>query len=502
VEDGEAAHARVENTDGTLIHGDDCTRGIVTLRLRALVRRPLLLVCFAVLAWPGAAAAWTKTDVTIPASDGLPLAATLYLPAGTPPTGGWPAIMLLHGLGGSRQDMNLIAEQSFVPRDEYAVLTVDARGHGATGGLVTIDGPREIADVRDAFGWLAARPDVADARIGAWGISYGAGAVWNALGAGVPFAAAETCETWTDLFAALVPQGLSKSGVVTHFLSAIAPGTLSPTLASFPAWAVESTDLGSLRSFSTERSVAAKLRSITTPVMMMQGRRDFAFGIDQATRAYRALAGPRALWIGNHGHVPSAFPAADTTAMMAAGRRWFDRYLRGAPVDLGASVRVAREGSASIVRYHGLPPTKTVNFELPGRKSIVQSTKVQRTTPATKTPLETFGSPEVRVSATVGGGWSRLIAVLSAKTRAGGEIVVAAGGVPTRAGTRSYRIRLADQATLMPKGSRLELTIASSSTAQSPQNLLYLDLPMPAGASARIGPIALKLPVLKKTISR
>ena len=185
------------------------------------------------------------------------------------------------------------------------MLTVDARGHGASGGLVTIDGPREIADVRDAFGWLAARPDVADKRIGAWGISYGGGALWNALVAGVPFAAAETCETWTDLYSALVPQNLSKSGAVTGFLSEIPPGVLSPALETFRAWALTSSNLPALRVLSAERSALPHLRRVTTPVFMMQGRRDFAFGIDQATRAYSTLAGPKALWIGNHGHAPS-----------------------------------------------------------------------------------------------------------------------------------------------------------------------------------------------------
>ena len=178
VEDGQPAHAGVEHAERPPIHQAIVRAGRYPSRA---VRRTLpLLVAVAALAWPGVAAAWTKQDVTIPASDGLPLAATLYVPDGAAPAGGWPAIMLLHGLGGNRQGMNALAEQSFLPGEQYAVLTVDARGHGDTGGLVTIDGPREIGDVRDAFGWLAARPDVADNRIGAWGISYGGGAVWNA----------------------------------------------------------------------------------------------------------------------------------------------------------------------------------------------------------------------------------------------------------------------------------------------------------------------------------
>ena len=61
------------------------------------------------------------------------------------------------------------------------MLTFDARGHGQSGGLVSIDGPREIADVKEVEAWLAARPDVADTKIGAWGISYGGGAVLDSL---------------------------------------------------------------------------------------------------------------------------------------------------------------------------------------------------------------------------------------------------------------------------------------------------------------------------------
>jgi dipeptidyl aminopeptidase/acylaminoacyl peptidase len=99
------------------------------------VRRTLpLLVTVAALAWPGVAAAWTKQDLIILASDGLPLAATLYVPDGAAPSGGWPAIMVLHGLGGSRQGMNVLAEQYFLPGEQYAVLTVDARATAPPAG--------------------------------------------------------------------------------------------------------------------------------------------------------------------------------------------------------------------------------------------------------------------------------------------------------------------------------------------------------------------------------
>src|SRR5204863_1552375 len=134
--------------------------------LVALRRLAALLGVFAAAAvWAGAANAFTKTDGTLLRDDGVTLATTLYVPDGTPPAGGWPGILMLHGLGGSRQDMNFLAESFYVPRG-YAVLTYDARGHGQSGGVVTIDGPREIADARAAFDWLAAQPGVDRTHIG------------------------------------------------------------------------------------------------------------------------------------------------------------------------------------------------------------------------------------------------------------------------------------------------------------------------------------------------
>ena len=106
------------------------------------------------------------------------------------------------------------------------------------------------------------------------------------------------------------------------------------------------------------------------------------------------------------------------------------------------------------------------------------------------------------MSIAASGGWSRLVAVLSARTPAGKEIVVSAGGVPTKPGAQNVTIQLSSQATLIPKGSRLTLTLASSSTAQSSSNLLYLDLPMAQTARARVGTAVLKLPGLRTPVTK
>ena len=341
--------------------------------------------------------------------------------------------------------------------------------------------------MKSVFAWLRDRPDVADRRIGGWGVSYGGGAAWNSLAAGVPWAALEISMSWTDLRDALVPQGLAKTGVIAGFLGSLDPKRVDPEVFALRDAAFAG-NLSTVGPFAAARSSLPDLKGVKTPVFMMQGRRDFAFGLEHALNAYRALAGPKQLWLGLSGHAPSQGVAADTPAMLAEGARWFDRFLRGdTAAPLPKPVAISPENwKGQPRRFTALPKVvamrSTFGVDSVGRARIAQAGRYRIPLPRLGRPLEVFGSPGVSVTANATGGWSRIVAVLSARTPAGKEIVVAGGGVPTRAGKRAYRIALSNQATFLPKGSRLTLTIGSSSLAQNPANLLYLDLPFPSTA--------------------
>jgi ABC-2 type transport system ATP-binding protein len=449
-----------------------------------------------------------QQDVTITSADGTRLAATIFTPDGSPPAGGWPAVVFMHGLGGDRSSATAIARGMGMIGDEYVVLAFDARGHGKSEGLVGIDGPNEIGDVKAVFSWLRERPDVADGKIGAWGISYGGGAALGSLTAGVPWAAVEPVITWTDLRQALMPQGLAKTGVVAGFLTSLDPTRVEPEVFAVRDAAFTG-NVSTVTAFGSARSSALGLRGETTPIFMMQGRRDFAFGLDQARTLWSAVKGPKRLWIGNMGHPPSGYLAPDTAAMLREGKLWFDRWLRGVRngIDGRSRVVLAASSSARLARFTRLPKTTPgeaiVWAQRPIRLDarVPRSRAVLRSTPL-PAPVEVFGAPAVRVVVTAAKGWSRLVAVLSARTPAGREIVVAAGGVPLRDGRSTVTIRMIDQATFLPRGSRLTLTLAGSSLAQDPANLLYLDLPMPDGASAVIHSAALTVPRLAQPVSR
>jgi pimeloyl-ACP methyl ester carboxylesterase len=447
--------------------------------------------------------ALARHDVAITMDDGASIAATLYTPDATPPAGGWPALVFLHGLSGNRQQMNALVEAYGFAGQDYVVLTFDARGHGDSGGLVSFDGPREISDVRAVHAWLAARPDVSDDTIGAWGISYGGGAVLNSLVAGVPWKAVVTVETWTDLYSALMPQGLVKSGLVAGLAGSIPDTKRDPSLAAVQAAAFAG-DAAIVRPWAAARSSLSGLGSVTTPVFMAQGRRDFLFGIDQGSRAFQRLRGPKALYVGLHGHPPSTFPAPDSTLLLTRTRAWFDCYLRGSGCDAAqTSVSLVPENfKGQAPQTAALPRTRSSTFVFPGVTTFGRPGKVVRRSQRLSRAVEVFGSPTLKVTIAASGGWSRLVAVISARTPGGKEIVVSAGGVPTRNGVRTVVIRLLDQATYIPRGSRLTVTLGSSSLAQSSSNLLYLDLPLPAGAKGRIGNAVLSVPGLRTTVTR
>ena len=464
------------------------------------------------LAAPGTASAFSKQDRMIAMSDGVRIATTYYVPDGTPPAGGWPAVMLLHGLGGSRTDagtpfgmsLNSLAESQLVPQG-YAVLTFDARGHGQSEGLVSIDGPREIQDVRQLFDWLAAQPGIDGQRIGAFGSSYGGGAIWRATSVGVPFAAIEVANTWTDLYSALLPQDLARSGILLGFWQSIRAHA-APGLQSIVDNAIAGRNFAGLHAFADERSVRTRLGSIRVPTFLLQGRRDFAFDFDQALTAYSRLKAPKRLYVADFGHPPAPNPPAEAAHVLPELRGWFDRYLKGLPngIDRQPPIEVAPDPwTGRTFQYRTLPAKRLLSLKYPGRSAIGSTGKVARTRPRLRARTETFGAPVLRVWLASPNGWPQVVAVLSALTPQRRELVVSAGGARVHLGKRPKRtrIRLISQLTSIPKGSRLRLTIAATSTAQSSGDLLYFT-GIPSAKRLVVGPASLSVPVMAKPISR
>jgi alpha-beta hydrolase superfamily lysophospholipase len=430
-------------------------------------------------------------------SDGARLACSTTTPGSIPITPR-PGVILFHGLGGKHQDMEPIAAQFFAPAG-YEALECDARGHGTSEGLFGLDGLRDVQDTQELFNWFAGQ--LGDTNIGALGISLGGGAVWNALTSGVPFKAAVPIITWTNLLTALAPQGLSKSGLVQYLAGLVPTSRWDPQLLAASAGLAASTDLTAAAALTASRSPVSKLPGITTPTLLIQGRHDFLFDIDQALAAYNTLHGPRRVYIGDLGHSPAANPTAEQPAYFGEALKWFDRFLKGTQNGIDKrQVELAHDpwdGKTTV--YSATPSTKTISVTLPGTSAISGALgKVVRSVRVTGGPHETFGDSTVVVRYSGAKNWDRLVAVLAV---AGSSTPITAGGVKLTTASGKVTLKLMDEAVRFAAGKRLVLYLSSTSLAQSPSDALYLAAVQP-DATITIGSFTLNLSVLKKAVSR
>jgi len=479
-----------------------------------LVRR--FLVVFAValtaLAPAGRAAAgdFTQTDTKLTMSDGVKIAVSYFEPRGTPPSTGWPAVVLLHGLGQTRNTSdfvnwspNLMAQRFFAP-DGYAVLTFDARAHGESGGQFTLDGPRELQDLRELLSWLTTQHPVDPQHVGAYGASYGGGLVWRAAVAGLPLAAIAPAATWTDLREAIAPQGHVRAGIVLGFSQDVARDRYGPEELQLLTNAISETNVPAIRAYLATRSTRSQLGEVRIPTFILQGRRDFAFDADQAIAAFRLLKGPKHLYLGDFGHQPATNPPSEFDYAAVEVRAWFDRFLKGIPngIDKRPPVEIAPDPWRTPVSFKSLPKARPLTFAFRGKWTLSADGKVARTTARVR-HLENFGAPIVKLSFATRTGYKHLVAVLSAITPSGSEIVVSDGGADTQTsgrGPRMLTIRLQNEITSIPAGSRLRVTLGARSTVQNLGNLVYL-IPVAEGSVGQIGRLTLTLPALPKPVS-
>jgi pimeloyl-ACP methyl ester carboxylesterase len=465
-------------------------------RVRVVAVAVAVLACAgaapSVLAGTRAARAATQ-ELTITASDGTKLACGLVLPSGASPmpTGGWPGVILFHGLGQSHQNMETVANVALAPHG-FASLMCDTRGTGASGGTFGLDGPKEVQDARDLFNWFAARTDVSDTKIGAFGLSLGGGAVWNAAVAGVPFEAIVPATTWTSLGPALNPNGVPKTGEVEELNQAIGSSRWDPSLAQARVDLAGGVVTPAVKSVETARSSRPKLNSLHVPTLIVQGRHDFLFDLDQALAAYRLLAGPKRLYLGDLGHPPAQNPTAELPTFLSEALTWFEHYLAGVGTVQGGVLLAHDPWDGSTTSYNALPRTRHMSVNLPGSKRIAANGSVSRSVRPTGGPLETFGDSSLSVRFSRNSVLTTIRALVSVK----GGTVVTAGAAKIAGGSGVVKIPLFDQAVLLRRGKRLTVTVGGT-TADGVYEPFQSGPP-----SITIGRITLNLSLLKKTVSR
>ena len=126
--------------------------------MQRMLKWMLVLVVVAVVPSQAEAAVTVGTysvPVTTPDTLGSPvtLDTDVYVPDRKVPPGGFPFLEVFHG-GGSTKDNSYDAEHARAfAEDGYVSLIYSARGHGDSGGQVSVAGPAEIRDLFDVTAW-------------------------------------------------------------------------------------------------------------------------------------------------------------------------------------------------------------------------------------------------------------------------------------------------------------------------------------------------------------
>jgi fermentation-respiration switch protein FrsA (DUF1100 family) len=113
-----------------------------------------------------------KKEVTFKSKD-LICSGLFYLPEGATPTKKWPAIVMAHGMGSTKEMCLPQFAERFVDAG-FAVLLFDYRFLGASEGTPRgqIFPAEQQEDYRNAITWMQLRPEIDSDRIGVWGTSY------------------------------------------------------------------------------------------------------------------------------------------------------------------------------------------------------------------------------------------------------------------------------------------------------------------------------------------
>ena len=381
-------------------------RGIRLVTL-AIVVAALAAIIVGVLAG-GSSAVRTRAqfvDATPEAGTAVRLDTTLYFPAHTPA----PAILLAHGFGGSKSDLD--GEARTLARAGYVVLAYTARGFGNSGGLIHLDAPDyEVSDGSKLISYLATVPGVeldgpGDPRVGVAGSSYGGGLALMLAGYDHRVDAVGADITWNDLQQALFPNAAGdQPGVFKKlwagqlFGSTIRPGQgacgrfAADLCAAYQSAASSGQPSEAILSLLAASSPKSILNRIKAPTLLSQGEQDSLFPLGQADANARGIAATgtavKVIWR-DGGHDG----ATSTSELVSNLRAWFDPILKHGRAPAKSSFDIIIP-SAGLSASSGKTVTGTLQVKAgyPGAGG-----------PATATRAVDFIGPAQRIQAPAGG---------------------------------------------------------------------------------------------------
>jgi len=262
--------------------------------------------------------------------DGVVLKATVIAPAAP---GRHPAVILPASWG--LNDLEYLAPARTLAAHGYVVVAYTPRGWWLSGGEINTAGPLDMADLSDVIDWTLANTTADPARIGAAGVSYGAGISLLGSAFDKRIRAVAMLSGWTDLPYSLYADSTRHQqapGLLQ--LAAELLGHEGPELKGKLDDFAANRNVAEVLAWARARSAASYVDAINTnhpAVLMANAWGDSFFPPNQLVDFYGRLTGPKRLEFR-----PGDHAIAEFTGLLGLDNdvwtdvyQWFDQYLTG-----------------------------------------------------------------------------------------------------------------------------------------------------------------------------
>ncbi len=289
----------------------------------------LLLTAFISIALLGECAAQTSRDTSLTMSDGVTIDALYACPTGSLPPGGFPAVLFVHGFGGSKEDLR--SQVEIYALSGYVATGYSVRGQGNSGGEFDFfNSARLRVDMESMIAFTKALPEVNVARVGVIGASQGGIHAWvaaaNRMGVRTVVsivANGRFDEDWTEnnamnfMFAQLISS---------------TPVRVTQQLRDSVNAVIKSGDITYMKKLFKQYTTAPLEDSVTTSVLIYSSYFDFFFNPSSALRQFAHIPGAKRIMMYPAGH---ALPGDSATSVYAGdlAYRWLNYWLRDDTAD-------------------------------------------------------------------------------------------------------------------------------------------------------------------------
>lgn len=316
---------------------------------------PRFIVFIALLSASAAAVAgsYGKSYQRITSFDGTALGATVLVPRDQ---GAGPFPLVVMPASWALPSLEYLGRATQLAGDGYVVVSYTSRGFWDSAGRIDIAGAATVEDVSAVIDWALANTPSDPKRIGASGISYGAGTSLLAAGRDPRIRAVAALSGWADLEASLYAnQTTSKQGILLLVAAGVATGRPGPELAAVTTRALLNDFDGAVNTVMPvaaergARSEIARLNANGTAVLLANSYNDGLFPPNQYVEFYKSLSGPKQLMFSHGDHATAELPGALglPNAVYDAAVRWFDHHLKGRANGVPSEPRVKLATPAS-----------------------------------------------------------------------------------------------------------------------------------------------------------